>query len=119
VEGIMLFHPWFGGSEPITTDKSHMKSRFITNVLWKYAYPISNGIDDLRLNPMAKDASSLLGLNYKRMLVCWAGKDGLKEWQKAYYEAVKKSGWKGEVELCETEGEDHCFHIETPGKGEG
>jgi hypothetical protein len=76
VEGIMLFHPWFGGSEPITTDKSHMKSRFITNVLWKYAYPISNGIGDLRLNPMAKDASSLIGLNYKRMLVCWAGKDG-------------------------------------------
>jgi alpha/beta hydrolase fold len=96
-----------------------MKSRFITNILWKYAYPISNGIDDLRLNPMAKDASSLIGLNYKRMLVCWAGKDGLKEWQKAYYEAVKKSGWKGEVEMCEAEGEDHCFHIETAGKGEG
>ncbi|KAK6146666.1 hypothetical protein DH2020_020535 [Rehmannia glutinosa] len=26
-------------------------------------------------------------------------------------EKVKKSGWKGEVEVVEVEGEDHCFHI--------
>lgn len=116
IEGIILFHPWFGGSEQLATDESHMKSRFFTDALWKYACPTSDGVDDPRLNPMAKDAPSLTGLNCKRMLVCWAGNDGLKEWQKAYYEAVKKSGWQGEVEICESEGEEHCFHILTPEK---
>ncbi|KAJ1700625.1 hypothetical protein LUZ63_000404 [Rhynchospora breviuscula] len=116
IERLILFHPWFGGSEPKVTDEGHMKSRFVTNMLWKYACPASDGVDDPRINPMAQDAPSLTGLNCKRLLVCWAGKDGLKEWQKAYYEAVKNSGYQGEVEMCESEGEEHCFHITTPGR---
>ncbi|XP_006419879.2 2-hydroxyisoflavanone dehydratase [Citrus clementina] len=28
-----------------------------------------------------------------------------------YYNAVKESGWEGEVELVQVEGEDHAFHI--------
>jgi hypothetical protein len=28
-----------------------------------------------------------------------------------YYEKLKRSGWKGTVELVENEKEDHCFHL--------
>ncbi|PQP98038.1 putative carboxylesterase 12 [Prunus yedoensis var. nudiflora] len=32
----------------------------------------------------------------------------------AYYEALKKSGWGGVVEIVESEGEDHVFHLFNP-----
>lgn len=31
-----------------------------------------------------------------------------------YYEALKNSGWDGEVEIMDTEGEDHDFHLINP-----
>ncbi|CAL8991726.1 unnamed protein product [Prunus brigantina] len=37
--------------------------------------------------------------------------DGLRNRGIGYYEAVKKSWWKGEAEVVEVEGEDHAFHI--------
>lgn len=37
--------------------------------------------------------------------------DGLTNRGLGYYEAVKESGWEGEAEVVEVEGEDHAFHI--------
>ncbi|KAM3265462.1 hypothetical protein P3L10_002456 [Capsicum annuum] len=31
-----------------------------------------------------------------------------------YYEGLKKSEWKGEVDIMETKGEGHCFHFFNP-----
>ncbi|KAJ3676917.1 hypothetical protein LUZ60_002641 [Juncus effusus] len=118
IEGVILFHPWFGGSELVSNNEL-WKTKWLTDKLWKYACPDTNGVDDPRINPTAKDAPSLSGLNCKRLMVCVAENDGLREWQKAYYEEVKKSGWGGKVNFYETKEEEHCFHILRPGCEKG
>lgn len=85
----------------------------LERLVWDFVYPSAPwGIDNLMINPVSGGgAPSLVGLGCSRMLVCVAGKDRLRERGVWYYEAVKKSGWKGEVELFEVEEEDHAFHI--------
>lgn len=39
-------------------------------------------------------------------MVFTADKDFLRDMSLTYYEALKKSGWKGEVDIMETEGKD-------------
>ncbi|XVE94864.1 hypothetical protein REPUB_Repub02eG0046400 [Reevesia pubescens] len=46
-----------------------------------------------------------------RVLVCVAEKDVLRDRGWLYYEALGRSGWMGVVEITETEGEDHGFHL--------
>jgi acetyl esterase/lipase len=46
-----------------------------------------------------------------RMLIFVAEEDYLTIAAKNYYEKLKRSGWKGTVELVENEKEDHCFHL--------
>ncbi|KAK7860445.1 2-hydroxyisoflavanone dehydratase [Quercus suber] len=45
------------------------------------------------------------------MLVRVAGNDQLRDRGIWYVDMARKSGWKGEVELFEVDGEDHVFHI--------
>ncbi|KAA8536175.1 hypothetical protein F0562_028653 [Nyssa sinensis] len=99
LRGLMIVHPFFVGKEP---DK-----------MIQYLYPTSNGSDDdPRLNPAVDPDLSKMGC--ERVFVCVAEKDWLKPRGLAYYEALKKSGWGGEMEFMENEGEDHCFHIFNP-----
>jgi len=49
-------------------------------------------------------------LGCRRVVVCVAEKDVLKERGWIYYNALSRSRWRGVVEIYETEGEDHCFH---------
>ena len=63
------------------------------------------------INPEGPGAPSLAGLRCDRLLVCVAGKDLLRDRGFWYVDMVRKSGWKGEIELFEMEGEDHVFHI--------
>jgi acetyl esterase/lipase len=46
-----------------------------------------------------------------RMLIFVAEEDYLTIAAKNYYEKLKRSGWKGTVELVENEKEDHCFYL--------
>ncbi|OWM74225.1 hypothetical protein CDL15_Pgr008538 [Punica granatum] len=57
---------------------------------------------------------SLKGLGCERVLVCVAEKDPLRDRGVWYGELVKKSGWGGELEVFEVEGEDHAFHVLYP-----
>nr|GMD60201.1 2-hydroxyisoflavanone dehydratase-like [Ipomoea batatas]GMD63394.1 2-hydroxyisoflavanone dehydratase-like [Ipomoea batatas] len=66
------------------------------------------------VNPMAENAPSLAGLRCSKLYVCVAEKDELREISLRYVEAVKNSGWKGEIEVVDVEGEDHCFPILNP-----
>ncbi|KAM3264623.1 2-hydroxyisoflavanone dehydratase isoform X1 [Capsicum annuum] len=71
------------------------------------------GLDDPRLNPALhfRLLSSLICL---KILIFTAEKDVMRGRSLAYYDALKKSGWKGEVEIMETQGEDHVFHLLEP-----
>jgi acetyl esterase/lipase len=40
-----------------------------------------------------------------------AERDSLIAVGRNYYEKLKKSGWKGSVEIVENEDEDHCFYL--------
>lgn len=79
---------------------------------WTFAYPSSTGGDDPRMNP-AKD-SRLASLGCSKVLVCVAGDDPMKERGYYYYDTLKKSGWNGDLEVVETPGESHVFHLFNP-----
>ncbi|KAG8364271.1 hypothetical protein BUALT_Bualt19G0110900 [Buddleja alternifolia] len=94
--GIFLVHPFFGGKD---VDK-----------LYKFLCPASSGRDDdPRLNPAVDPR--IRRMAGRRVVFFVAEKDFLRERGKAYCEALRESEWKGEVEIFESEGEGHCFHL--------
>ncbi|KAK1384517.1 2-hydroxyisoflavanone dehydratase-like [Heracleum sosnowskyi] len=96
ISGMVLVHPFFGNEE--------------VSPMWKVICPDTSGYDDPRYNPAANPGlMSKIGCG--KVLVCTAGNDNLKDRGWSYYEALKKSEWGGEVEMFETEGEGHVFHV--------
>ncbi|KAK4743291.1 hypothetical protein SAY87_001292 [Trapa incisa] len=97
VVGVVLVHPYFGG----TNDDR----------MWFYMCPSNSGPEDPRLKPAAAD---LARLGCERVLVFVAERDHLMEVGVRYVEKLKKSGWRGAVELVINEGEGHCFYLSDP-----
>lgn len=98
IVGLVAFHPFFGSDGP--------------NKLLELIFPTNGGSGDPRLNP---DSDPKLGsLGCEKVLVLVAEKDFFRERGWAYHEAVKKSGWSGKLEIVETEGEVHVFHLLNP-----
>ncbi|GAV71944.1 Abhydrolase_3 domain-containing protein [Cephalotus follicularis] len=96
IVGLLIVHPFFGGKE--------------RDDMYKFLCPTSSGCDDdPKLNPAVDPHLKSMGCD--RVLVFVAEKDWLKPRGVAYYETLGKSGWGGTVELFETKGEDHCFHV--------
>ncbi|KAL2244061.1 UNVERIFIED_CONTAM: 2-hydroxyisoflavanone dehydratase [Sesamum indicum] len=113
--GAILSHPYFWGSNPIGNEPKEDIEQTLVYRLWLFVYPTApGGIDNPLINPLADGAPSLSGLGCSKIIVCLAEKDLLTARGLAYAEEVKKSGWKGEVEVVEIEEEDHCFHIYDP-----
>lgn len=96
--GAFMAHPYFGGVEE--DDK-----------IWMYMCPTNSGFDDPRMKPPVED---LAVIGCERVLMFVAGNDPMREPGRAYYERLKKSGWKGSVEIVENVGQDHCFHLHDP-----
>ncbi|KAK6122666.1 hypothetical protein DH2020_043594 [Rehmannia glutinosa] len=110
--GAILSHPYFWGSNPIGNEPKEDIEQSLPYRMWVFVYPTAaGGIDNPLINPLVDGAPSLSGLGCSKMLICLAEKDPLTGRGLVYAEKVKKSGWKGEVEVVEVEGEDHCFHI--------
>ncbi|KAF9675926.1 hypothetical protein SADUNF_Sadunf09G0084800 [Salix dunnii] len=103
ISGMVLAHPFFGDKEP----------EFSSPVL-EFIFPGVNIYDDPRINPVGAGGAELASLQCSRVLIFVAGKDVLRERVYKYYEALKQSGWGGAVEIVETEGEDHVFHLLNP-----
>ncbi|KAG0478002.1 hypothetical protein HPP92_012721 [Vanilla planifolia] len=82
--------------------------------LWRAVSGGKKGLDHEWINPAAEAEGAVAGMGCRRLLVCVAERDPMRERGAAYYEMVKRSGWKGEAELVETEGESHIFHLEKP-----
>lgn len=116
IVGGFLSHPHFWGSEAIGNEPSDNREESMPSRIWRFVYPTApGGDDDPAVNPWAKNATSLAGIGCRRLLVVVAEKDVLRERGIRYNATVKDSGWEGEVELVEFEGEDHCFHLFNPG----
>ncbi|XP_054787345.1 probable carboxylesterase 12 [Prosopis cineraria] len=112
LEGIILVHPFFWGVEPIGSEKTGARERSFADNLWRFVCPRTEGSDDPIMNP-AKDPK-VGSLGCRKILVCVAEKDALKERGWYYKEAVEKSGWKGMVEVMEAKDEGHVFHLFNP-----
>lgn len=97
--GMILAHPFFGNWK---VDK-----------LWEYICSDFKGWEDPRMNPMAHP-NIMAGLICKKILIITGERDFLKQRGVLYYEALKKSGWSGEVEMVDFEGEGHVFHLLDP-----
>lgn len=100
LSGICLIQPYFGRQDG-GVDK-----------WWTFVCPTTSGSDDHRINPSVD--SRLSSLRCNRVLICVAEKDNLKERGLFYDETLRDSEWVGEVEIAETEGEDHVFHLFNP-----
>ncbi|KAG6486243.1 tuliposide A-converting enzyme 1, chloroplastic-like [Zingiber officinale] len=116
IEGLLLIHPFFWGSEPIGSESRASADREMIDKLWQLASPGTDGVDDPLINPAAKGAASLVALPGRRVVVAVAEKDMLKDRGRAYHELLRQSGWKGEARLEEAEGPDasHVFHLINP-----
>ncbi|CAI9776316.1 unnamed protein product [Fraxinus pennsylvanica] len=115
IVGGFLSHPYFWGSKPIGSETEEEIEQNLACKMWLFVYPsVPGGIDNAMINPFVDDAPSLSGLGCSRLLVCLAEKDPLTSRGILYVETVKKSGWNGEVEMVEVEGEDHCFQFLNP-----
>jgi acetyl esterase/lipase len=113
LEGAIVLHPMFGGKEPV--DGEAVFTREIMEKLWPLICPDStDGLDDPRLNPMARGAPSLQNLACRKLLVCSTDLDYARPRAATYCEAVKASGWRGTVEWLESVGEEHVFFINKP-----
>jgi A/G-specific adenine glycosylase len=97
--GLVMVHPFFGGKEP---DK-----------MYQFMSSTSSGCDDdPKLNPAVDP--NLAKMRCGKVLVCFAEKDWLRDRGVRYYETLEKSRGEEFVELFETKGEDHGFHLFNP-----
>ncbi|XP_043712394.1 probable carboxylesterase 2 [Telopea speciosissima] len=112
IVGLGMVHPYFHGEEPLGPEASEEEKRENVDLMWLSACPSTSGCDDPRVNPAA--CKNLASLACKRVLVFLAGSDVVRDGGVFYYETLKKSGWKGKLELMDVEGENHVFHISKP-----
>ncbi|KAK4732319.1 hypothetical protein R3W88_025307 [Solanum pinnatisectum] len=86
---------------------------WITICQMEYRY---SPIDSPMINPLAEKAPSLSSIGCSRLFMVIAEKDVLvpREIMIRFVEGVKKSGWNGELEFLEVEGEEHCFFVKNP-----
>ncbi|KAK9689809.1 hypothetical protein RND81_09G082500 [Saponaria officinalis] len=100
VEGVILIHPFFVQAK--------------LDEMFEFLSEGKMVVIDPRLNPMGDPARMRREVVCKRMLVCVDKDDMLRECGIAYYEALKGSGWEGKVDLLETNGGGHVFHLWDP-----
>lgn len=96
--GAVLVHPYFVGPGDRIDD------------MWMYICPNNIGLTDPRIKP---DASDMKLIPAEKLLVLVAEKDefDLRDRGFVFVEEVKKSGWSGKVDILESPGEGHCFHL--------
>jgi len=113
--GAIFSHPYFCSSNPIGSEAVTGREQSLPYLVWDFVYPSApGGIDNPMVNPLAPGAPSLEGLGCSKIVVCVASEDKLRDRGVWYFEGVKRSGWQGELELFEEQGEDHVYHIFHP-----
>ncbi|KAL5788389.1 hypothetical protein ACOSP7_005338 [Xanthoceras sorbifolium] len=112
VRGIILVHPYFWGEKPVADGTDDVNLREKLEGMRRFTCPTTSGFDDPLINPAFDPNLASLGTN--RLLVFVAENDFLRARGWYYTEILKKSGWGGEVEVMESKGEDHCFHLAYP-----
>ncbi|KAI4331792.1 hypothetical protein L6164_016747 [Bauhinia variegata] len=80
-----------------------------TDWIWKAFLPRWSDRDHEAANVSGPNAVDISGMDYQETLVIVAGFDPLRDWQKRYYEWLRKSG--KEAQLIEYPDMIHAFYI--------
>ncbi|GAA0170786.1 deacetylase [Lithospermum erythrorhizon] len=115
VMGVLAIQPFFGGEEITEAEKRLNKidplvSLERTEWMWKAFMPPHEGDRDHQvINVSGPKAVDISKLNFPPVLVVVGGFDSLQDWQRRYYEWLKKSG--KEAYLLEYPTMVHAFYI--------
>ncbi|KAK9741841.1 hypothetical protein RND81_03G132700 [Saponaria officinalis] len=116
LKGIILVQPYFWGKDRIGPEEKKVQpigfNSLLMDKVWMVASPNSSGLDDPRLNPGMDHELGNLG-TYK-VLVSVAELDAHRDIGFYYKDLLLKSGWKGDIQVIETLGEDPVFHLFNP-----
>lgn len=107
LNGLILLHPFFVEKtliEPVPKELVILLER-----LWKLANKPGVGLDDVSLDPGMDPRVPHLGCS--KILVCVGEMDRLRVCGLYYKKVMESSGWKGKVEVMESEGEGHVFFL--------
>ncbi|KAF3573169.1 hypothetical protein F2Q69_00058552 [Brassica cretica] len=114
IKGIGMIHPYFWGTQPVGSEVTDEARKQMVDGWWRFVCPSDKGSDDPWINPFADGSPNLEGLECERVIITVAERDILRERGKMYYEKLVNSNWRGNVEIMETKGKDHVFHIFEP-----
>jgi 2-hydroxyisoflavanone dehydratase len=115
IAGALLAFPLFWSSCPVLEETVEGHEQSLSMKVWNFVYPDApGGVDNPLINPLADGAPGLETFGSSKMLIFVAGNDDLRDRGIWFYDAVKKSGWQGDVELVRVDGEEHCFQIYHP-----
>lgn len=117
IRGLALVQPYFWGSKSIGSEADDQALKNFVDEIWPIVSPSSMpapGLDDQQINPFGEGAPSLKNLKCKKVIIFVGEKDVLRQRGWLYYKALKNSGWEGEAQIEETEGEGHIFHLLDP-----
>lgn len=111
--GLVSIQPFFGGEErtesEIRLSGSPLVSTARTDWIWKAFLPDGSNRDHEASNVSGPNAVDVSGLEYPDTVVVVGGFDPLQDWQRRYYEWLKKSG--KEATLIEHPNMIHAFYV--------
>ncbi|KAL6859096.1 hypothetical protein ACP4OV_018098 [Aristida adscensionis] len=114
IRGVALLDPYFWGRRPVPSETTDEATRRWRERTWSFVTAGQFGIDDPVINPVAMPRGEWRRLACARVLVTVAGLDTLSARGRAYVQALRASGWRGEAELYETPGENHVYFLSKP-----
>lgn len=113
VIGLVSIQPFFGGEErtesEIRLSRAPVVSVARSDWMWKVFLPESANRDHEASNVSGPNAADISGLDYPEAIVFVGGFDPLQDWQRRYYEWLKKSG--KEARLIEYPNSIHAFYV--------
>ncbi|XP_074287125.1 2-hydroxyisoflavanone dehydratase-like [Silene latifolia] len=114
ITGLFLAMPYFLGSKRVPFEPATII--YSPNYrIWPYVCnKCEDGVDNKYINPFTPKAVPLGRLGCKKLLVYTAEIDELRGRGRWYYQQVKASGWKGQAQWIEAQGQEHIFHISKP-----
>ncbi|KAF5445222.1 hypothetical protein F2P56_034288, partial [Juglans regia] len=113
IVGLVSIQPFFGGEERTESEIRLLRAPVVsldrTDWMWKAFLPEGANRDHEAANVSGPNAVEISGLDYPDTLVVVGGFDPLQDWQKRYYEWLKKSG--KEARLLEYPNSIHAFYV--------
>lgn len=111
--GLISIQPFFGGEERTESEtrlkSAHLVSLARTDWLWKAYLPDGSNRDHEAANVSGPNAVDISGLDYPETIVFVGGFDPLQDWQRRYYDWLKRSG--KEARLIEYPDMIHAFYV--------